>query len=66
MIGKAIAPSTVTYAIMIRVYGEKGSVYHAFQILEAMKKAEVPANDVVYGSLVDVCVKNGEMKLAAK
>jgi len=52
-----IAPSKITYAIMIKGYGQVYQLDKAFQIFEEMKSQNIPANEIIYGCLLNACVR---------
>jgi pentatricopeptide repeat protein len=52
-----VAPSKITYAIMIKGYGQIYNLNKAFEIFEEMKTAGIPANEIIYGCLLNACVR---------
>lgn len=52
-----VAPSKITYAIMIKGYGQVYNLEKAFAVFEEMKLANIPANEIIYGCLLNACVR---------
>ncbi len=52
-----ISPSKITYAIMIKGYGQVYNLEKAFEVFEEMKLANIPANEIIYGCLLNSCVR---------
>eukprot|EP00340_Litonotus_pictus_P000351 CAMPEP_0170528784 /NCGR_PEP_ID=MMETSP0209-20121228/14241_1 /TAXON_ID=665100 ORGANISM="Litonotus pictus, Strain P1" /NCGR_SAMPLE_ID=MMETSP0209 /ASSEMBLY_ACC=CAM_ASM_000301 /LENGTH=716 /DNA_ID=CAMNT_0010820183 /DNA_START=44 /DNA_END=2194 /DNA_ORIENTATION=+ len=52
-----VEPTKVTYAIMIKGYGQIYKLEKAFQLFEEMKLLNLPPNEVVYGCLLNACVR---------
>lgn len=52
-----VEPTKVTYAILIKGYGQVYDLEKAFSIFEEMKLANLPPNEIVYGCLLNACVK---------
>jgi pentatricopeptide repeat protein len=52
-----IAPSKITYAIMIKGYGQIYNLEKAFETFDEMKVAGIPANEIIYGCLLNACVR---------
>ena len=52
-----VSPSKVTYAIMIKGYGQVYDLTKALNIFEEMKQAEVRPNEIIYGCLLNACVR---------
>lgn len=52
-----IAPSKITYAIMIKGFGQIYQLDKAFQIFEEMKSQNIPPNEIIYGCLLNACVR---------
>lgn len=52
-----VSPSKITYAIMIKGYGQVYNLEKAFQVFEEMKVANVHANEIIYGCLLNACVR---------
>lgn len=64
MRGFNITPSSITYGILIKSFGQCGQLDRAFKLFEEMKSQNLVPNSVQYGCLLDACVKNGDMKRA--
>ena len=52
-----IDPTKVTYAIMIKGYGQIYKLDKAFKIFEEMKLSSLPPNEIIYGCLLNACVR---------
>jgi pentatricopeptide repeat domain-containing protein 1 len=52
-----VIPSKITYAIMIKGYGQVYNLEKAFQVFEEMKLSNIPANEIIYGCLLNACVR---------
>jgi len=52
-----VAPSKITYAIMIKGYGQVYNLEKAFQVFDEMKFANIPPNEIIYGCLLNACVR---------
>jgi pentatricopeptide repeat protein len=52
-----VIPSKITYAIMIKGYGQVYQLEKAFSVFEEMKLANIPANEIIYGCLLNACVR---------
>ena len=52
-----VAPSKITYAIMIKGYGQVYNLEKAFGVFDEMKLANIPANEIIYGCLLNSCVR---------
>ena len=52
-----IEPTKVTYAIMIKGYGQIYKLENAFKIFEEMKLSSLPPNEIIYGCLLNSCVR---------
>jgi pentatricopeptide repeat protein len=52
-----VIPSKITYAIMIKGYGQVYDLEKAFQVFEEMKLANIPPNEIIYGCLLNACVR---------
>lgn len=61
-----VAPSKVTYAIMIRGYGQVFDLEKALGIFEEMKKSEVKPNEIIYGCLLNACVRCSNVNKATE
>ncbi len=61
-----INPSKITYAIMIRGYGNDYNLTKAFQIFNEMKANSVLPNEIIYGCLINACVKCSKIEKACE
>jgi pentatricopeptide repeat protein len=52
-----IEATKVTYAIMIKGYGQVYQIEKAFKVFEEMKLANLSPNEIVYGCLLNACVR---------
>lgn len=52
-----VFPSKITYAIMIKGYGQIYDLERAFKIFEEMKENNVVPNEIIYGCLLHACVR---------
>jgi len=52
-----IEPSKITYAIMIKGYGQVYALDKAFEIFEEMKENHLQPNEIIYGCLLNACVR---------
>lgn len=57
-----VKPSKITYAIMIKGYGQVYNLDKAFALFEEMKLAGVEVNEIVYGCLLNACVRCSDIK----
>jgi pentatricopeptide repeat protein len=56
-----ISPSKITYAIMIKGYGQVYNLDKAFEVFEEMKVANIPPNEIIYGCLLNACVRSSSI-----
>jgi len=61
-----VFPSKITYAIMIRGYGNDYSLDKAFEIFNEMKENGVAPNDIIYGCLLNASVKCSKIEKACE
>jgi len=61
-----ISPSRITYAIMIRGYGNDYNLTKAFEIFEEMKDKTVQPNEIIFGCLLNACVKSNKIEKACE
>lgn len=67
MLKSKIVPSSVTFGILIKGYGNTGHLEKAFEIFNTfLKKKNIRPNDVTYGCLLDACVKSGDCQRATQ
>jgi pentatricopeptide repeat protein len=59
-----VPPSKITYAIMIRGFGNDLKLEKAFEIFNEMKRNGVSPNDIIYGCLLNACVKCSRIEKA--
>jgi pentatricopeptide repeat protein len=52
-----VAPSKITYAIMIKGYGQVYDLQKAFELFEEMKANGCAPNEIIYGCLLNACVR---------
>ncbi len=52
-----IVPTRITFAVMIRGYGQVFQLEEALKIYDEMKNLSIEPNDVVYGCLLNACVR---------
>ena len=52
-----VEPSKITYAILIKGYGQFFMLDKAFKIFDEMKLANTPPNEIIYGCLLNACVR---------
>ena len=52
-----VIPSKITYAIMIKGYGQIYDLEKAFGVFGEMKIANIPPNEIIYGCLLNACVR---------
>jgi pentatricopeptide repeat protein len=61
-----IAPSKITYAIMIRGHGNDYNLKKAFEVFEEMKQKNVQPNEIIFGCLLNACVKSNKIEKACE
>ena len=57
-----VYPSKITYAIMIKGYGQFYDLDRAFKIFEEMKNNSITPNEIIYGCLLHACVRCADIK----
>jgi pentatricopeptide repeat protein len=57
-----VLPSKITYAIMIKGYGQVYNLEKAFELFEEMKANNTTANEIIYGCLLNACVRCSNIK----
>jgi len=57
-----VYPSKITYAIMIKGYGQFYDLDRAFKIFEEMKHNSIQPNEIIYGCLLHACVRCADIK----
>ena len=57
-----VSPSKITYAIMIKGYGQVYEISKALGVFEEMKNAGVPPNEIIYGCLLNACVRCSDIE----
>lgn len=57
-----VEPSKITYAIMIKGYGQHFLLDKAFRVFEEMKIANLPPNEIIYGCLLNACVRSSNIE----
>ena len=61
-----IAPSRITYAIMIRGYGNDYKLQKSFEVFEEMKARNITPNEIIFGCLLNACVKCNKIERACQ
>lgn len=61
-----IVPSKITYAIMIRGYGNDYNLNKAFEVFNEMKSKNVQPNEIIFGCLLNACVKSNKIEKACE
>ncbi len=61
-----VAPSKITYAIMIRGYGNDYNLKKAFEVFEEMKQKNIQPNEIIFGCLLNACVKSNKIEKACE
>ena len=56
-----VSPSKITYAIMIKGYGQIYNLEASFKIFEQMKENNIEANEIIYGCLLQACVRSSNI-----
>lgn len=64
MLENDVKPSSITYGIMIKGYGQFKSLDNAMKIYEIMKEENIKLNEITIGCLVDACIKCGNLNKA--
>ena len=59
-----IPPSKITYAIMIKAYGNEYNFDKAYEIFNEMKLSGIQANEIIYGCLLNAAVKSTKIDKA--
>jgi len=57
-----VYPSKITYAIMIKGFGQFYDLDRAFKIFEEMKNNNIQPNEIIYGCLLHACVRCADIK----
>ncbi len=57
-----VSPSKITYAIMIKGYGQIYNLPKAFELFEEMKVNSLVPNEIIYGCLLNACVRCSNIK----
>ena len=52
-----VFPSKITYAIMIKGFGQIYDLDRAFKMFEEMKENNIAPNEIIYGCLLHACVR---------
>jgi pentatricopeptide repeat protein len=61
MRGYGIHPSSITFGILIKAFGQANKLDKAFNMFQEMKSLSLTPNSVTYGCLLDACVKNSDI-----
>ncbi|KAF3456908.1 hypothetical protein FNV43_RR01562 [Rhamnella rubrinervis] len=64
MVGFGVQPDVIVFGILINAFADVGSVKEALGYVDAMKKADLPGNTVIYNSLIKLYTKVGFLKEA--
>jgi pentatricopeptide repeat protein len=56
-----IAPTKITYAIMIKGFGQVYQLDRAFEIFEEMINNNIAPNEIIYGVLLNACVRSSNI-----
>ena len=57
-----LAPSKITYAIMMKGFGHVYQLDKAFEIFEEMISNNVAPNEIIYGVLLNACVRSSNIQ----
>lgn len=66
MIASNIAPSQITFSLMIQGYGSVYDLEKCFILFQKMKSENIKPNEIVYGCLLNACVKNNNIEKACR
>jgi pentatricopeptide repeat protein len=61
-----ITPSRITYAIMIRGFGNDYKLQKSFEIFEEMKANNITPNEIIFGCLLNACIKCNKIEKACQ
>lgn len=64
MLDAGVSPSKITYAIMIKAYGNDYNFDKAIEMFTEMKSKGIVANDIIYGCLLNAAVKSNKIEKA--
>jgi len=56
--------NTILYTTLIKGYGLQKDLHHALALFQEMPAEGVPRNTITFNSLIDVCVKCGDLPMA--
>ena len=56
-----LAPSKITYAIMMKGFGQVYQLDKAFEVFEEMNANNVAPNEIIYGVLLNACVRSSNI-----
>jgi len=56
-----VFPSKITYAIMIKGFGQIYDLDRAFKMFEEMKQNNITPNEIIYGCLLHACVRSSDI-----
>ncbi len=66
MVSSNVAPSQITYSLMIQGYGSVFDLDKCFLLFHKMKNDNIKPNEIVYGCLLNACVKNNNIEKACR
>ena len=61
-----ITTSKITYAIMIKGYGNEYNLNKAFKVFNEMKTRNIQPNEIIFGCLLNACVKANKIERACE
>ena len=61
-----VHPSKITYAILIRGFGNDYKLNRTFEIFNEMKEKNIQPNEIIYGCLLNACVKSNRIEKACE
>jgi len=61
-----VYPSRITYAILIRGFGNDYKLNRTFEIFKEMKEQNIQPNEIIYGCLLNACVKSNKIEKACE
>lgn len=61
-----VEPSKITYAVLIRGFGNDFNLNKTFEIFAEMKEKNMQPNEIIYGCLLNACVKSNKIEKACE
>jgi pentatricopeptide repeat protein len=55
------SPDLITFSTLLKGYCQAGELNKAFMVLEAIRERELPCDELVFNTLIDGCVKTGDL-----